>query len=205
MCALPSSTSTPYRAPLIAVSQSSYYSDFNPSALASPSSRRIHAMQKKVPLEADTNTNTNMRNEHLKARIDVSKVKLSLLLLTLMSIGSILFAFLAIQILLSIHSNVGMHEKSFVYTLSRDSLKRFIWEASSSISLISITSSMCAFFIATIQLFFAIKMLKSSPTAISRVLAFLNEGRYLRCVVFSIWFFSILIFIAGEILCVQSC
>uniref|UniRef100_A0A914R7H7 Uncharacterized protein n=1 Tax=Parascaris equorum TaxID=6256 RepID=A0A914R7H7_PAREQ len=149
------------------------------ASLASPSSRRIHTMQKKAPVEAET----NIHREQLQARINVSRVKFSLLLLALMSGGSILFAFLAIQILLSVHSNSAIAEK-----------------AASSIALISITSSISAFFVSTVQLFFAMKMLKSSPTAIKRVLTFLSEGRFLRCIVYSIWFFSILVFIAGSVM-----
>uniref|UniRef100_A0A915CAY0 Uncharacterized protein n=1 Tax=Parascaris univalens TaxID=6257 RepID=A0A915CAY0_PARUN len=117
-----------------------------------------------------------------------------------MSGGSILFAFLAIQILLSVHSNSAIAEKVLSNTFGKDDLRRVVWEAASSIALISITSSISAFFVSTVQLFFAMKMLKSSPTAIKRVLTFLSEGRFLRCIVYSIWFFSILVFIAGSVM-----
>ncbi|KHN79476.1 hypothetical protein Tcan_04720 [Toxocara canis] len=195
MCALPTVTSTPFRLPLIAGSQSSYFSDFNQS-VASPSSRRIHTVQKKAPLE----TETSISKEQAQARIEVSKVKFSLLLLALMSAGSILFAFLSIQILLSVHSSNVIGEKVLNNGNGKDNLKRIVWEAASSISLISITSSISAFFVSAIQLFFALKMLKNSPTAIKRVLIFLGDGRFLRCIVYSMWFFSILIFVAGSVL-----
>lgn len=103
------------------------------------------------------------------------EVKFSLLLLALMSGGSILFAFLAIQILLSVHSNSAIAEKVLSNTFGKDDLRRVVWEAASSIALISITSSISAFFVSTVQLFFAMKMLKSSPTAIKRLASLIRE------------------------------
>ncbi|VDK70314.1 unnamed protein product [Onchocerca ochengi] len=201
MCALPSISSAPYRTPLLAPSRSSYLSDFNHlnnsnSVAPSPCNRRIHSMQRKPPLEADT----NFHKQQAQFRINISKVKFSLLVLALMSIVSILFAFTSLLSLLSIQWKTTAIE-SFDFTGDASVIIRnAIHEIASSLSLIAVTTSISTFLLSTLQLFFSLKMLKTNPTSIKRVLSFLNGGRILRCIVYTAWFFAVLFFIIGSML-----
>uniref|UniRef100_A0A915Q7L4 Uncharacterized protein n=1 Tax=Setaria digitata TaxID=48799 RepID=A0A915Q7L4_9BILA len=201
MCALPSISSTPYRTPLLPPSRSSYLSELNHhnngnSIAPSPCCRRIHSMQRKPPLEADT----NFHKQQTEIRINLSKVKYSLLILTLMAILSVLFAFTSLLSLLSVQCRTAAAES---FTSSGDAsliLHDALYEIANSLSLIAVTTSVSTFLLSTLQLFFALKMLKTNPTSIKRVLSFLNGGRFLRCTVYTAWFFAVLLFIVGNVL-----
>ncbi|KAL3997692.1 Jiraiya family protein [Acanthocheilonema viteae] len=199
MCVLPSISSAPYRTPLLPPSRSSYLSDFNHlnngnSVAPSPCSRRIHSMQRKPPLEADT----NFHKQQAQARINVSRVKFSLLVLALMSIVSILFTFTSLLSLLSIQwRTMESSDSASDGTLI---MRNAMHEIASSLSLIAVTTSISTFLLSTLQLFFALKMLKTNPTSIKRVLSFLSGGRFLRCIVYAAWFFAVLFFIIGSML-----
>ncbi|MFH4981259.1 hypothetical protein AB6A40_007968 [Gnathostoma spinigerum] len=43
-------------------------------------------------------------------------------------------------------------------------------------------------------------MLISSPTAIKRILAFLNNGRFIHCMVYFCWFLSLFLLIIGSVM-----
>ncbi|EJD75062.1 hypothetical protein LOAG_17714 [Loa loa] len=201
ICALPSISSAAYRTPLLPPSRSSYLSDFNHlnngnSVAPSPCSRRIHSMQRKPPLEADT----NFHKQQAQARINVARVKFSLLILALMSILSILFAFTSLLSLLSIQWRTTTTESSDIAADNSLMVRNAMYEIASSLSMIAVTTSISTFLLSTLQLFFALKMLKTNPTSIRRVLSFLSGGRLLRCIVYAAWFFAVLFFITGSIL-----
>ncbi|VDK77381.1 unnamed protein product [Litomosoides sigmodontis] len=160
----------------------------------SPCSRRIHSMQRKPPLEADT----NFQKQQAQARINVSRVKFSLLILALMSIVSILFTFTSLLSLLSIQWRTT--ESSDLAADGTLVMRSAMYEVASSLSLIAVTTSISTFLLSTLQLFFALKMLKTNPTSIKRVLSFLSSGRSLRCIVYTAWFFAVLFFIIGSML-----
>ncbi|CAG9531312.1 unnamed protein product [Cercopithifilaria johnstoni] len=199
MCALPSISSAPYRTPLLPPSRSSYLSDFNHlnngnSVAPSPCNRRIYSMQRKPPLEADT----NFQKQQTQVRINISRVKLSLLLLALMSIVSILFTFTSLLSFQSIQWRTT--ESSDLATDGTLIVRNVMYEIASSLSLIAVITSISTFLLSTLQLFFALKMLKTNPTSIKRVLSFLSGGRFLRCIVYTAWFFAVLFFIIGSML-----
>ncbi|VDN31670.1 unnamed protein product [Gongylonema pulchrum] len=124
-------------------------------------------MQRKPPVEADT----NLHKEQVQARINASKVKFSLLLLALMSVVAVLFGFLALQSLLAIQwksaatESSGHGEDSSTMTLRTV----VVYEVASSLSLIAVTTSISTFLLSTLQLFFALKFLKTSPTSVKRL------------------------------------
>ncbi|KAM3722149.1 Citrate utilization protein [Dirofilaria immitis] len=201
MCALPSISSTPYRTPLLPPSRSSYFSDINHlnngnSVAPSPCNRRIHSMQRKPPLEAEI----NFPKQQAEIRLNISKVKLSLLILALMSIASILFAFTSLLSLFSIQWKATTIESSDFANDASIMIRTAMYEIASSLSLIAVTTSLSTFLLSTLQLFFALKMLKTNPTSIKRVLYFLSGGRILRCIVYTAWFFAVLFFIIGNML-----
>ncbi|MCP9264351.1 hypothetical protein DINM_022411 [Dirofilaria immitis] len=138
MCALPSISSTPYRTPLLPPSRSSYFSDINHlnngnSVAPSPCNRRIHSMQRKPPLEAEI----NFPKQQAEIRLNISKVKLSLLILALMSIASILFAFTSLLSLFSIQWKATTIESSDFANDASIMIRTAMYEIASSLSLIA--------------------------------------------------------------------
>ncbi|VDN00917.1 unnamed protein product [Thelazia callipaeda] len=159
----------------------------------SPNIRRIHSMLRNFSMEADTNFHT----EHADTGMNISKVKFSLATLGMMSVLSILFALLAFLNLISVQ---GRSTSAGLSVVTSVNLRNVMCEIARSIALIAIITSISVFLLSTLQFFFALKMLKTNPLAVKRVLSFLSAGRYLRCCVYIVWFLGVLFFIVGSVL-----
>ncbi|KAH7728767.1 hypothetical protein AAVH_04078 [Aphelenchoides avenae] len=85
----------------------------------------------------------------------------------------------------------------------QEELVLLIFEASISISLITVLSSISALFVATVQLFFAFKIAKVGGRAsATNLMRYLPEGKMIRMIVFFVWFLSVIAFLFSCVLSV---
>lgn len=100
-----------------------------------------------------------------------------------------------------------------ITVLPRNHISRIVWEVSVSVCLTTMLSSIATFFVATLQLFFALKVAKSNPGSTTmwvfrrllinrkhfRALRYLEDGKLIRLPTFFIFFFTILLFLLSNV------
>jgi hypothetical protein len=101
-----------------------------------------------------------------------------------------------------------------ISSLPKNNISRVMWEASYSICLATLLSCIATFFVATLQLFFALKIAKSNPGSstlyvlihssinqptLFRALQYLQDGKLVRLPTFFIFFLTILLFILTNV------
>lgn len=111
---------------------------------------------------------TSISLKHFKVYFNFFQVKISMLTLALMSVGSILFAFTSLLSLLSVQWRTTTTEIPNSATDGSTVVRYAMYEIASSLFLIAVSTSISTFLLSTLQLFFALKMLKANPTSIKR-------------------------------------
>uniref|UniRef100_A0A914CA00 Uncharacterized protein n=1 Tax=Acrobeloides nanus TaxID=290746 RepID=A0A914CA00_9BILA len=188
------------RTPVAHISQCApIYVDYNQS-LSSPESRKTTyatPLPKKHPFESDGVAPLCFQIHKEAEKIYANtKLKYSMLSLALICFISSFFTYLSLHRLESLET-LAPNMSYFLSTSNNTEamISALIWEASFSICLITLLSSLCAFFVAGVQLFFVFKIIKTEPNSSKNALEYLSEGKFVRMAAFFIWYLSLIAFI----------